>query len=66
MESSRDMTWSPREERWGLCGDEEGPGAIDQLGLFFPPLTNDSAFSSVLCHVCPSPLKLSCLLSCVS
>lgn len=36
MGSSPDLTWSPGEERWGLQGDEEGPGAIDQPGLLSP------------------------------
>lgn len=41
--------WWPRHEAH--------PRAVDQLGDFSPPLTNDNAFSSVSCHVCPSPLK---------
>lgn len=33
--------------------------------FFFPPLTNASAFSFISCPVCPSPLKLWCLPSCL-
>lgn len=34
-------------------------------GFFFPPLTNASAFSFISCPVCPYPLKLWCLPSCL-